>query len=109
MNAHPELYAWAQGWAQNYPELQPRPMFGSPAWFLEGKLRVCVIGNGVAFKGQPAAVARVRRDCPWAGPFLAHGRTMGPAWVFLTPPDPSHAEGLAPWAEQVVFSGPLSP
>lgn len=53
-------------------------MFGSPAWFLEGKLRLCVIGEGVALKGTPEAGARVRRDCPWAGPFLAHGHTMGP-------------------------------
>lgn len=102
MNAHPALHSWAVEWTASRPAFQARPMFGSPAWFLEGKLRLCVIGSGVALKGTPETVALVCSQCPWAGPFFAHGRTMGPNWVFLTPPDLERTTELSTWAEVIL-------
>lgn len=110
MNADPELHLWVSAWAQTRGELTARPMFGCPAWFRDGKVRVCVIANSVTVKGEPTKVAGAKSGCSFAGEFIAHGRSMGKNWVSFVPPDrdPQTMSHLSQWIDDLL-GDPSSP
>lgn len=71
------------------PGVYARKTFGSPAYYVEGKMFACVFGDSIALKLPEATIAEVlKRDD--AGPFEPGGKMMMRGWVRIHRTDSSH-------------------
>jgi len=71
------------------PGVYARKTFGSPAYYVEGKMFACVFGDSIALKLPEATIVEVlkRED---AGPFQPGGKMMMRGWVRIHRSDSSH-------------------
>ena len=71
------------------PQILPvskRKMFGYPAWFEYGRMRLCLTEEGVGIKSDPGVIRSVRDSGISLSEFAPRGRNAGRSWAFFALP-----------------------
>ena len=66
------------------PVIRPGKMFGFPAYYVGGKLCICLYEQGVGIKLPQPSVARLLETDPNATPFMPMGKPKMREWVQIT-------------------------
>lgn len=66
------------------PLIRPGKMFGFPAYYVGGKLCICLYEQGVGIKLPQPSVARLLETDPNATPFMPMGKPKMREWVQIT-------------------------
>ena len=64
-----------------HPLVQPGKMFGFPAYYADGKLCICLYGQGVGVKLPEQLAAKLLQTDPNVVPFQPMGRRKMREWV----------------------------
>lgn len=106
---NPSCERWLDATLPQILPVQKRKLFGYPAWFEYGRMRLCLIETGLGIKSDPGVIRSVKDSGVPLKDFTRLGRDAGKSWTLfaLTPAEGSWDEDALRFALGLLLSVPV--
>jgi hypothetical protein len=94
---NPTCERWLDATLPQILPVRKRKMFGYPAWFEYGRMRLCLMESGIGIKSDPGVIRSARDSGIPLADFVPLGREAGRTWAFFALP-PAEAS----WDEEAL-------